>query len=142
MENQPMQPIQSMEPKGKTILKVVGILLIIGAGLSIILTLIAMATIPALLMLGGLGIIAILALLLSLVMGALQLVAGIMGVKYCDDVSKAKTVVVFGGILIGIAALNLILALVSNEFSFSNITSLVLPALFLYGGLQNQKSPM
>ena len=134
--------------KGKTILKVTGILMIIGGAISIIIGLVAIA---------GVGVLAAtretlgidfntgiytFSAILVLVSAAMELTAGILGVKNCDKPDKATSCIVFGLIIIGLSLLGNILSVVSGgEFGvISFLISLVLPILFIIGAALNKQT--
>ena len=129
---------------GKGLLKVTGILMIIGGGLAVLLGLLGMA--------GGailatqsvaLGGVTMLASIVAIVGGAFELIAGIFGVKNCDKPEKAQSCFVFGVILVAFAVLSAIMSLMSGQLSgtsiFSLILGFVLPVLYLMGALKNKE---
>lgn len=132
---------QNTAPKGKMMLKVVGILYIIFAAISIITGLVAIfgggiaATASA-----GLGALIILGGLVMIIGSILGLVAGILGVKYCDKPEKAQTCFVLGIILIVFAALDLISAVSGSSSIWSAFIGLVLPILYTVGAYENKQS--
>ncbi len=131
----------NVAPKGKMMLKVVGILYIIFAAISIITGLIAIlgggiaATASA-----GVGGLVILGGIVIIVGSILGLVAGILGVKNCDKPEKAQTCFVLGIVLIVFAALDLIGAISGNSSIWSALVGLVLPILYTVGAYQNKQS--
>ena len=111
--------------KGSGFLKVTGILMIIGGGLSIIL-----------------GIVSLLGLaVLALVGAIIELVTGIVGCVNCKKPEKATACLVWGIIVAAINVLSEILSVVAGgEFSVvSLILGLVLPVLFIIGAVLNKK---
>lgn len=134
--------------KGKTILKVTGILMIIGGAISIIIGLVAIAGVSVLAAAREtLGIdfntgIYTFSAILVLVSAAIELTAGILGVKNCDKPDKATSCIVFGLIIIGLSLLGNILSVVAGgEFGvISFLISLVLPILFIIGAALNKQT--
>lgn len=130
-----------MQSQGSRLLQVIGILMIIGGGIVLITSLIALAGIGALGAMAGsgaagvaLGIIAVGA---SLVAGAIELIAGILGVKNWRQPAKAKSCIVMGIIIIVLQALSFIMALVGGTPDYlSVVLGLVLPILYLVGAFQ------
>lgn len=127
--------------QGKGFLKVCGILMIIGGAIglisSIILAATAGVTAVALAYVGISAGVIVAAAIIGVIGSALELVAGILGVKNCDKPEKAMSCVVMG---IVVAALTI----VSNIIYFSGILSLllglVLPVLYLIGAFLNKKA--
>lgn len=131
--------------KGATMLKVTGIIMIVFAAFGIIgciLSLIGMAAIS--LLVGPVALVFLwLSLLISVVGAVSELIAGINGVKYCNDGAKANVCMLWGGIVAGCCILSSVLTLISypkNFNIFSLIIGLILPGLYLYGAYQNKNS--
>lgn len=131
--------------KGHKFMKVTGILMIIAAVLYII----------AGVFIGGLGALAIglgagsgltagyfLALIVTLVGGICQLIAGIKGVKHCNNSENSKKCIAWGVVVVAFSILAAILDLVnSGEFSaMSFVSGLVVPGLYIYGAVLNSKA--
>lgn len=128
--------------KGKNYLKVTGILMIIGAAFGIIFGIIAVlgSSAAAVLLDASVGAL-MFASLLSLFSAAIELVAGILGIKYCMRPEKANVCLGFG---IAVAVLSVVGNIISmslgTEFSFfSLIIGLVLPILYIIGAVFNKK---
>lgn len=125
-------------------LKVTGILMIIGGALALVIALIAVIGIAAAASLaagalgGGIIALAVIASILALLGGGIELVAGILGVKNWNQPAKAQSCIVFGAIIIALSVLSNILNLASgSEFNlFSLLLGLVLPVLYLIGAVQ------
>ena len=138
-----------MQPKGKTMLKVVGILYIVFAAISIIGGLLLMlgggifaaGGVAAGEMLGaGMGGIVLIGGIILILSSILGLVTGILGVKYCARPEKAQTCFVLGIILIVFAAFNLLSAISGDSSVFSALVGLVLPVLYTLGAYWNKQS--
>ena len=133
-----------MEKKSNVLLKVAGILMIIGGSISIILGIIAVIGVGALLILLGeeanTGLLMI-GLVLMLVGAVVNLVAGIVGVKNAAKPEKAKTCIVFGVLVVFFSVLGNVLSLVGgSDLNVINLAmGLVFPALYLVGAFQNKK---
>lgn len=128
--------------KGSSFLKVTGILMIIGGGISIIMSIAAVIGVAAILTLGGVGAgILVFACILALAGSAIELVTGIVGVVNCKKPEKATVCLVWG---IVVAVLNVVSSILSasagNGFSVSSlILGLVLPVLFIIGAALNKQ---
>ena len=131
-----------MERKSNGFLKVTGILMIIGGGLSIIIGLIAVMGVGALVYaLGGDGLgLLTFAAILTLVGAAIQLVAGILGDANAAKPEKATVCIVFGILTAVFTILGNVLNVVGGStFNvLSPIIGLVLPILYLIGAFQNK----
>lgn len=133
---------------GSKMLKVCGILMIIGASLSLVLALIGIAAILAVgsvFNAGAVAFLAILGVLIAFVAPVLQFIAGIMGVKNWAKPEKAGTCITFGIIII-------VLNVINNIFSYSNSDSfgawlfglalgLIIPILYLKGAYNLRNLP-
>ena len=134
--------------KGKGLLKVVGILMIIGGALSIIMSIIAIAGVGALTYLadGDLSSAQLNPTIIytsCVVLGSVaELIAGIIGVKNCAKPEKATSCLVFGIIVAIFNLLGIIIGAVGGSgFNFvSLVIGLVLPVLFIVGAVMNKKS--
>lgn len=135
--------------KGKTMLKVVGILYIVFAAISILMGLVAIAGGAALGITGGgeglalgLGAAAMILGVIAILSSAFSLVVGILGVKWCNRPDKAQVLFVLGVVLIVLAALNLLSAFGGDSSSsvVSSLIGLVLPVLYTVGAWQNKQS--
>lgn len=109
--------MEVQQNQGSKMLKVTGILMIIG---------------------GGIVALAVIASILALLGGGIELAAGILGVKNWNQPAKAQSCIVFGAIIIALSVLSNILNLASgSEFNlFSLLLGLVLPVLYLVGAVQ------
>ena len=127
--------------KGKQFLKVTGILMIIGGGLGIIFSLIAIAGVAALAYLGADMGALIFSSVLAIVGAVIELVAGILGVKNCDKPEKANTCIVMGALVAVLTVVSMIVnAVAGGSFSvLSLVTGLVLPGLYIAGAVMNKK---
>ena len=126
-----------MEKKSNKLLKIVGILMIIGSIFSIIMGLFVggLAAI-----FGGLNLITFAALSM-LAGGIINLIAGICGVRYAAKPEKANTCIVYGVLTAALVVLSNILYVSagSGMNTMSLVTGLILPALYLIGAFQNKK---
>ena len=120
--------------KGQKFLKVTGILMIIGAALSILFGVI----------IGGastLGFAFYLGLATTLVGGIIQLIAGINGVKHCNKPENAKKCITWGIIVIALAVISSVLKVIGGDkFDvLSFVIGLIIPGLYIYGAFLNHK---
>ena len=135
-----------MQAKGKGLLKVTGILLIIFGAIAAVISLAAIAG-------GGLaatsgsaigaaaGGIAIFAGFILLVGAALELIAGIFGVKNCDKPDKSQSCLVLGILMLVIQVISMIVSISAGSFNFfTTIIGLILPVLYTIGAVQNKQS--
>lgn len=141
-----------MEAKGRMMLKVVGILLIIFGAFGLLGSIILLFSGGVLGAVGAesgldpsttaaIGGLAIIAGLVALVISVIDLVAGILGVKNCAKPDKAQTCFIFGIIMIVIQIISDIIAIVMGSFNIITIIiGLVLPVLYTIGAVQNKQS--
>lgn len=141
--------MNNTELKGRLMLKVVGILYIIFAALSILTGLMAVVGGAALGIAGGeslalgLGAIAMAFGLMMILSSVFSLVAGILGVKWCARPDKAGTLFVLGVVLTALAVLNLLSSFGGDNGSAAVVGALiglVLPVLYTLGAWQNKQS--
>lgn len=141
--------MNNTELKGRLMLKVVGILYIIFAALSILTGLMAVVGGAALGIAGGeslalgLGVIAVAFGLMMILSSVFSLVAGILGVKWCNRPDKAGTLFVLGVVLTALAVLNLLSSFGGDNGSAAVVGALiglVLPVLYTLGAWQNKQS--
>lgn len=136
--------MEVQQNQGSKMLKVTGILMIIGGALALVIAIIAVIRIAAAASLaagalgGGIIALAVIASILSLLGGGVELAAGILGVKNWNQPAKAQSCIVFGAIIIALSVLSNILNLASgSEFNlFTLLLGLVLPVLYLIGAVQ------
>lgn len=127
--------------KGRKFLKVTGILMVIGGALGIVMCIVAIIkakTMAGILEVSSAGLI--FASILMLAGAVFQLIAGIMGVKYCDRQEKAQTCLVMGVI---VALLSVAGSVASSVFgnSVSPVNyaiGLVIPVLYIVGAVKNK----
>ena len=130
-----------MENKSNPILKITGILMIIGGAVGIIVSIIAALGVGALaLLVGGAVAVLMVAVILALVGSVIELVAGIVGVKNAARPEKAGVCIVFGILTLVLSLLGNILT-VAGGGTFSGINlglGVVIPILYLIGAFQNK----
>lgn len=130
--------------KGSGFLKVTGILMIIGGGISIILSIIAVLGVAALVYISdGEASSAMLyaSVALMVVSAVSQLVAGIIGVVNCKKPEKAGVCMAWGIIVAVLCIAGTILnSAGGGSFSIlSLVLGLVLPILYIIGAVFNKK---
>lgn len=136
------------KPAGSTLLKVTGILMIIGGAISVILAIFALVGLGATLSLfegQGLTALIVISVLFTCIAAALELIAGIIGVQNCDKPEKAQLCFIFGIIVLAIAVIARVIDFLYGTTSiWSSLISLalgvVLPILYILGALRNKKS--
>ena len=130
-----------MNAPGKTILKVVSILYIIFGSifaLMAVLSLFLSATIAAWMegVWGGIGaMIGGAVFVVLLIPAAVDLVLGILGVKYADDPHRSAFFIVTGYILAALMLISLIFS-----FSVWGLIMFAMPVLFIVGGYMNRSA--
>ena len=112
-----------MEGSNRTLLKVISILFLIFGVFSVIT---AVAGIIGGGLLAGAGILAALAVIIGCLGGILEFIAGIKGLQ--NKLAQCRTL---GMILLVLAVLGLIFS--GFRFTWSNVTAIVLPILYLLG---------
>lgn len=128
-----------MNTPGKTMLKVVSILMLIFSSIALIVLIISLAGSVVIASYNfGIGFILILALIISFASVIFEFIAAIIGLKFCGTPEKAGTLYGIGIALIVIAAVNIILNICSDSFSVGNLIGLVLPILYTIGASQNK----
>lgn len=135
--------MEMQQNQGSKMLKVTGILMIIGGALSLIIALVAIVGLAAAASLAGgmVGVVVLLAVVASIVAivgGGIELAAGILGVKNWNQPAKAQPCIVLGAIIIALSVVSNILSISSgSEFNlFTLLLGLVLPVLYLIGAVQ------
>lgn len=128
--------------KGSTMLKVVGILMIVFGAIATIITLIALvgvSVVAATLSAGGLYVFGV---ILAFLGAVAELVTGILGVVNCDKVEKAQMLLICAIVIVALSFLgNLIFPLIAggSPSIFSFLIGLILPGLFAFGAIQNKQ---
>ena len=129
-------------------LKVCGILMIIGGSIALLTSLVALIGVGALATaaayLGGHVLVGLLvfACLLLLASSALELTTGILGVKNCDKPEKVNSCITCCFVTVGLSLLGTLLSVIAGGSVnvLSLLLSLVLPGLYLYGAYQLKKA--
>lgn len=129
--------------KGKTMLKVVGILMIVFAAVNILTGLLAIGGGALLGAAGGemgaaLGVMAGATGALLILASVLDLVFGILAVKWCNRAEKAGALFVLGIILAVLAVIGLVMSL-GGEGLVGSIVDVVLAVLYILGAHQNKQ---
>lgn len=136
--------MEQTTPKGATMLKVVGILMIIGGAISVILSIVAIIGIAALAYIAD-GSVSMGMLYASgalmIVSSVAELIAGIIGVANSKKAEKANACVVWGIIVAVLSVAGIVLnAVGGGNFSVVSVaTGLVLPILYIIGAARNKK---
>lgn len=136
--------MENKTAKGAGMLKVVGILMIVFGGIALVLGIIAAVAVAAVAFLSeGLLTTNLLYASTALMVASAvaELVAGIVGVVTCKKPEKAGVCIVWGAIVAVLCVAGTVLNLVANgEFNiFTLAVGLVLPVLFIIGGVNNKK---
>lgn len=133
--------MEQTTPKGASFLKVTGILMIIGGGISLIAAIVALLGIAALALLGASSGMLYAAGALTLVSAVAELVTGIIGVVNAKRADKAGMCMAWGIVVAVLCVAGCILTVAGGgDFPvFSLILGLVLPALFIIGAAKNKQ---
>ena len=133
--------MEQTTPKGVSFLKVTGILMIIGGGISLIVAIVALLGIAALAALGASSGMLYAAGALTLISAVAELVAGIIGVVNAKRAEKAGLCMAWGIIVAVLCVAGCILTVVGGSAFpwFSLILGLVLPVLFIIGAAKNKQ---
>lgn len=123
---------------GSKILKITGIIMIVGGALAIFLSLLGFLGIATLAALGGNVFILFLVPLVGLATGVIQLLAGLKGYKGYDNPEIADTCLKWGIAIIGLSLIGTILSFIATgSLDFKNLAiGLILPGLYTYGAYQ------
>ena len=130
--------------KGSGFLKVCGILMIIGGVIGIIASIVGFIGVTALAVIAGdemnFGIYFV-AVIMALIGSVIQLVTGIIGVINANKPEKAMTCIILGAVVAAVAVLsNIMFVLSGAQFNITSlITGLILPILFIVGGVKNKQ---
>lgn len=141
--------------EGKGFLKVVGILMIIFAGIGLVfgvIGLIGAAALSSMMTEWGVtedvttvvNAAVIISCILSIIGAGLEMATGIIGVKFCDKPKKANVCLVMVIILLVLEVISLILTFVGGNYDagtiiLSIVTGLAMPVLYLIGVCLNKK---
>ena len=136
--------METTTTKGTGFLKVTGILMIIGGGISIIMGIIAALGVAALAYISDGTVSSALlyaSVVLMLISAVAELVAGIIGVVNCKKPEKAGVCIAWGIIVAVLSVAGTILNSINGgSFGvFSLILGLVLPILYIIGAVFNKK---
>lgn len=133
--------METTTSKGAGFLKVTGILMIIGGGISLILAIVALLGIAVLAAAGASSGMLYASGALMLISAVAELVTGIIGVVNAKRPEKAGLCMAWGIIVAVLCVAGTILnAVGGGTFSvFSLILGLVLPALFIIGAAKNKQ---
>ena len=136
--------METTKTKGSGFLKVTGILMIIGGGISIIMGIIAALGVAAIAYISDGTVSSTLlyaSVALMIVSAVAELVAGIIGVANCKKPEKAGTCMAWGiGVAVLCVAGTILNTAGGGSFSvLSLLLGLVLPVLYIIGAVFNKK---
>lgn len=123
-----------------------GTLIFVAAILMLIFGIIAALSIPALIVTLEYGGLIAANAAVGIGILAMEIVAGIMGIRFSRQLSKAGTLLVIGLIILILAAVNIVIAAAAlsamgaGGLSFMGFISLILPILYLVGANLNKKA--
>jgi len=128
--------------KGSTMLKVVGIIMIVFGAIWTIISLIAVVGASALAASLGLSGIYVVGCLIALLSSVAELVTGILGVINCDKTEKAQMLLICAIVVVALSFLgNILFPIISGTSAsvVSFLIGLILPGLFAFGAIQNKQ---
>lgn len=136
--------METTKTKGSGFLKVTGILMIIGGGISIIVSIIAALGVAALAYISdgeASSTMLYASVTLMVISAAAQLIAGIIGVVNCKKPEKSGVCIAWGIIVAALCVAGTILnSIGGGSFSvFSLMLGLVLPILYIIGAVFNKR---
>jgi hypothetical protein len=128
---------RSMEKlPGSAYLKVAGILYLIFG----VIAAVSLFALAALADSFGAGGVMGLALFLSVLIVALDIVAGILGIRFHNSVEKAPALSGYGIVLLVVVIVNLVVNAVLGALNVFGVVGLILPILFLTGARKNKQA--
>jgi hypothetical protein len=136
--------MQTQKLKGSSLVKVVGIIMIIGGALNLIgsFSIFALTALAAVLGVGA-GVIVVIGLV-ALVSGVVELIVGILGVKFNNTPDKVNLVFTLGIVAVVLTLVNVILMGVFSgalgASPFAGVLGFVLPVLYTIGAYQNKQA--
>ena len=128
-----------MNPPGKTLLKTVSILFIIFGAIATIVSMLAVLGTAVLSAGTAMAGVLLIAAIVMLIVSALELILGIVGLGRCADPGKAGYFITVGIILCVLALFSLIISIANGSFDFTRLIGFVLPVLYIVGGTMNKK---
>ena len=138
-----------MEPKGKKLLKVCGIIMIVFGAIGLITSLLAFAGVAVLVLAGASAAMLWTGAILALVGSIAELICGIICTKNSGVVEKAGTCKTWGIIVAVICVLGQVLSGIATasvssfpvgSFCFGLVWGLVLPVLVIIGAKKNSEN--
>jgi len=134
-----------MNAPGKGLLKVVSILFIIAGAFAVITSIFGAASSAMLAQLGIQSGTEIIAMIISVTMGILEIVFGILGIKQCAIPTQGQLFIVSGIVLCAMQVLNMSMHIIGSGglmlFALpAGLLGFVLPALYIVGGVKNKKA--
>ncbi len=131
-----------MDAPGKGLLKIVSILLIIAGAIAVITSIFGVAGSALLTYLEiEFGGIMLAAMIISAIIGILEVIFGSLGIKRSEISTQGQFFIIAGIVLCAIQLLNMVLHSISSGFTqIAGLLGLVLPVLFIVGGVMNKKA--
>lgn len=122
-----------MPTQSQNMLKVVSIIMIVGAAIGILLNIVAIAG-AALMVAMGVSSVLYLGIIVSVAASVVQLIAGIKGVKDYLNPQAAPGLLVLGIVMIALSVVGqVIVVAIGGSFNVWNfLLGLILPGLFIY----------
>ncbi len=131
-----------MQAPGKGLLKVVSILFIVAGGFATLSSIVGTAGSAWLSSIGVLsGGMMIAAMISSVIIGVLEILFGILGIKRCENPTEGGFFITAGGILCALQLLNMVLHSIGIGFvQVFGLLGFILPVLFIVGGVKNKSA--
>lgn len=86
------------------------------------------------------GAIVVFSMILSIAMVALEIVAGILGIRFHNNLSKSDLLFKYSLVLLIVAIISLIFGIATSGAQWTSFVGLVLPILYLIGANMNKKA--
>ena len=128
--------------KGSTMIKVVGILMIVFGAIGLIISIVGFGAVALLDAVGASMGMAYFACVLALLSSIVELVTGILGVVNHDKPEKAQILLICAIVIVVLSLLgNIIVPIIagSDVSIVSFLIGLILPGLFAWGAIQNKQ---
>lgn len=132
-----------MEARGKVLIKIAGILMLIGAILGLIVSVAMMfmsGSIVEYLSLGEAYQYVMLIVAVSAIESIIMLVIAIFGIKHAGHIEAADGIIKRGIFLVVLSLLSMTGMYFMDGFELTQLTSLILPILYIVGGKMNKAS--
>ena len=133
-------PVKARRPKGMVLILIISIILIVGSIITLFGNYFSIA-IASLMGAEFSGLFAV-DVITSVVSVIVDIIGGVVGLIFCAKQSKASVIVISGAIMIIFAFYGILIDAVNDSSlaSISVLLSVLLPSLYLMGGILNKRS--